>query len=56
LQGSYFGNAADYMGMTVSVEVREVEAPAAQGGPDSRGGATSAAEAGNGENTELECA
>ncbi len=36
LQGSYFGNAADYVGMTVSVDVQEIEAPPVVTGPDSR--------------------
>ena len=36
LQGSYFGNAADYVGMTVSVDVQEVDAPAEVTGPDAR--------------------
>ena len=36
LQGSYFGAPTDYLGMTVSVDVQEVEAPATMTGAESR--------------------
>ena len=48
LQGSYFGSAADYVGMSVSVDVQEVESPAAITGPDARPAERSHGEQGSG--------